>query len=68
VEIGVNPEITKLNNIFLCSKSIFKCVLLKIGSWFAFVASEALCLKLALEYIRSQLPGTEFSVAAKHML
>lgn len=31
VGIGVNPEIIKLNDIFLCSKYIFKCVLLEIG-------------------------------------
>lgn len=66
--IGVNPEIIKLNDISLCNKSIFKFLLLKIGPQFAFVASAAFCLKLALEYIRSQLPSTELSVAAKHML
>jgi len=31
VGIGVNPEMIKLNDIFLCNKSIFKFLLLKIG-------------------------------------
>lgn len=68
VAIGVNPEIIKLNEIFLCNNSVSKCIILKIGSYFAFVASTAFCLKLALGYIRSRHPSMGLSAAAKHML